>query len=341
MWGMTRVFPTLVVLLVPALAWADAVTVSIINRAELGKGVPHIQVHIHEPIAGFKLELQRSDGKKISEKGGGPPGVTRTLQLQQPEGRFHYTGELSVVYRTSETASMPLDFDAELWGTFRVTLDKDDVDLVKRTARFRASRPVSKAEVQVVLDTGEEVFKGEVPVSGGGSEPVELSWPESKGTVLKVAVRAWDENGFYDGFELFPYEVYVPHDELTFDSGKWEIREDEEPKLDKVLPDLMRQVQRASRWAPIGLYIMGHTDTVGSRDQNRVLSYNRAKAIGAWFRRKGVRIPIYYEGFGEEAPAVQTPDQTDEARNRRVDYILSVEQPRFKNAPFPAKWKKL
>jgi len=36
---------------------------------------------------------------------------------------------------------------------------------------------------------------------------------------------------------------------------------------------------------------------------------------------------------------VATPDNTDEPRNRRVDYILSVEDPTLKATEFQPVWK--
>jgi len=48
-----------------------------------------------------------------------------------------------------------------------------------------------------------------------------------------------------------------------------------------------------------------------------------------------------YEGFGEQSLAVATPDETDEPRNRRVDYILSVEDPPLKAAGFRPVWKRV
>src|SRR5690606_41646206 len=82
-------------------------------------------------------------------------------------------------------------------------------------------------------------------------------------------------------------------------------------------------------------YIVGHTETVADAASNKVLSLRRAEAIARYFRRKGVTIPILYTCFGEERPLVPTPDETDEPRNRRAEYIISVED------PVPARWQKL
>jgi hypothetical protein len=38
-------------------------------------------------------------------------------------------------------------------------------------------------------------------------------------------------------------------------------------------------------------------------------------------------MPLYYAGFGEDQLKVKTPDNTDEARNRRADYVIGVEEP--------------
>lgn len=69
--------------------------------------------------------------------------------------------------------------------------------------------------------------------------------------------------------------------------------------------------------------IEGHTDTVGSKDYNRSLSERRAEAVAAYIKQKfGVddsrMIPV---GLGSDHLLVPTPDQTPEARNRRVEVV--------------------
>ena len=56
-------------------------------------------------------------------------------------------------------------------------------------------------------------------------------------------------------------------------------------------------------------------------------------------KKRGVRLPLVYEGFGETTPAVKTADNVDEPRNRRVDYIISDGPPRF-STTFRASWKR-
>ena len=80
---------------------------------------------------------------------------------------------------------------------------------------------------------------------------------------------------------------------------------------------------------------------MGAPAYNLALSQRRAQSIAAWFRKRGLRLPVLYEGFGELAPLVGTPDQTDEPRNRRVDYILAVEDPVLKATRHRAAWKRV
>jgi outer membrane protein OmpA-like peptidoglycan-associated protein len=113
----------------------------------------------------------------------------------------------------------------------------------------------------------------------------------------------------------------------------------EEPKLAASLK-LITEALTAHRQLQPRLYIAGHTDTVGTPAHNLRLSQQRAQTIAAWFRNHGLRLPIFHEGFGEHALLVATPDQTDEPRNRRVDYILSADPPTLKATGFRAAWKK-
>ena len=159
--------------------------------------------------------------------------------------------------------------------------------------------------------------------------------------MLRIDLRAFAKSGVYNGVELTPWRLDIPHEEVNFASGKWDVLPDEASKLDASLKQVQDAASKVGQYVPLKLFIAGHTDTVGANASNRALSLNRAKAIGAYFRKKGVRIPIYFEGFGEEALLVSTPDETDEAKNRRAEYILAIDDPTTKNVPFAPKWQRL
>jgi outer membrane protein OmpA-like peptidoglycan-associated protein len=69
--------------------------------------------------------------------------------------------------------------------------------------------------------------------------------------------------------------------------------------------------------------IEGHTDTVGTPEMNKALSEQRAAAVVGYLTEKFHIDPARLDpvGLGESQPAVPTPPQTPEARNRRVRVV--------------------
>lgn len=330
-------------LLLACVARADAVDLSINNRTMVGKGLPSVRVHILEPIAGFRLKLESSAGRKVDVKGGGKPGVTRVIDLPQDEGIVTWKGELTINLPNAETAAMPLEFETQLAGTLKFLFDKNkDVDLPGRKVSFKLNQPAAKAELKVLMDTGSYAFDGEVPFDDAApGAPLFVTWPAAEGQVMKIFLRVHTTSGQYNGVELTPWQVDIPHEEVNFDSAKWDIRPEEQPKLDKSYALISEAVSKFGSLATLRLYVAGHTDTMGGTQYNRGLSLNRARAIAQYFRRKGLRIAVYYGGFGEEALQVGTPDETDEPKNRRAEYLITIDEPRPKNVPFTPKWQRL
>ncbi len=333
----------LLTLLVPALVMADAVAVSLNPKALAGQGFPTVNVEIQEPIAGFWLKLKRSDGKEVSIKGGGKPGQVRSLEINQPEGKYSYTGELLVNFKNGSSSTMPLQFDAEVIGSLTMKIEKKDVDVEHRKLKLTVNRACDHLEVKVMMDTGRPAMDGEVSCADiTPGKPYELSWPEASGSTVKISVKALDADKFHFGpLEFYPWSFNVPHEEVNFDSAKWDVRDSEGPKLDKAYRLIDDAITKCGGFADIKLYVVGYTDTVGGKDYNKGLSLNRAKSIAAWFHHRGVNVPIFYAGFGEDALLVGTADETDEARNRRAQYILSIDAPTIDKAPYAADWKKL
>jgi outer membrane protein OmpA-like peptidoglycan-associated protein len=158
--------------------------------------------------------------------------------------------------------------------------------------------------------------------------------------VVRIEVFVYDAEGFYKGIAIVPWSVAIPHEEVNFKTDSAQIEESEKPKLDasfiKVSEALANHPQ-----IRVTLFVAGHTDTVGAAGYNLRLSRLRAQSIAKWFRQRGLKIPIAYEGFGESALLVKTADEVDEPRNRRADYILSVEEPVLKSSGFRPNWNRV
>jgi outer membrane protein OmpA-like peptidoglycan-associated protein len=66
--------------------------------------------------------------------------------------------------------------------------------------------------------------------------------------------------------------------------------------------------------------VEGHTDTAGSSDYNDGLAADRAEVVAGSLRDDGVpKNDVAVSSFGQELPAVATPDGVAEPLNRRVE----------------------
>jgi len=100
---------------------------------------------------------------------------------------------------------------------------------------------------------------------------------------------------------------------LYFLSGRDELTTESKVTAERVYHDFL------DRQSP-EVWIIGHTDTVGSTTYNEALSLKRADAVRQALLKLGVPAEsIVIKGMGKRDPAIKTPDGTDEPRNRRVE----------------------
>ena len=231
-------------------------------------------------------------------------------------------------------------------SALKVQVDKSKVDMKAHRLEVKMSRPAGKVKITVYGESNAVLADDEQDFTGrAGGTPLIVTWtPSSDEPVGKIAVRAYDAQGNWVGVEIAPWFVNIPHDDVNFKTDSSEIDAPEVPKVEaafaKIEEALAKDSAAGRMHAGITLYIAGHTDTVGSPTHNFKLSQDRARSIAAWFRKRGVKIPISYEGFGETSLAVKTADNIDEIKNRRADYILSDGPPVY-SAAFKPSWKRI
>lgn len=95
----------------------------------------------------------------------------------------------------------------------------------------------------------------------------------------------------------------------------------------ELTPESRAMVDRVTRAVrernPVEIAVVGHTDTVGSREYNHALGLRRARAVAAILAAGGVDSALcVISSHGEENPAVPTGDETEEPRNRRVEVTV-------------------
>jgi len=93
------------------------------------------------------------------------------------------------------------------------------------------------------------------------------------------------------------------------------------PASQALLPRILESIAKRPG---VEVSIIGHTDTMGRPDINETLGLRRAELIAKIIREQGLRadIALAIESHGERNQLVQTPDETAEPRNRRVEISI-------------------
>lgn len=101
---------------------------------------------------------------------------------------------------------------------------------------------------------------------------------------------------------------------IMFASGKATILPESTTILDKVYESLKANPD-------VNVQILGHTDSVGSDENNRSLSLKRAQAVKDWLTAKGINSArIKVVGKGEAEPIASNDTSDGRARNRRIEF---------------------
>ncbi len=323
-------------------ALADPVEVELVGQVLAGQK-PLVTVLARTDVRDVHLDLVRSGcaptgvHERIGRIAAGRSG---RFPLDQPAGRCHYEGTLTARIGGQE-ASMHLEFDAEVAEAPRVALAEGGLDLPARTVHLTFNRQADHARVVVRGDDGRSAGAADEPLGGAAAgEPFTARVPGA-GTPLSIEVTVFDPDGLHGGLVLYPWFLEIPHEEVEFPTGSAQIPASQAGKLAESVARILIALHRVGGAAPLRLFVVGYTDTVGPREGNQALSEARARSIGLWLRAHGVHLPILTAGFGEEALAVATPDETPEARNRRAEYILAVEPPPIARTPRPPRWEEL
>jgi outer membrane protein OmpA-like peptidoglycan-associated protein len=190
--------------------------------------------------------------------------------------------------------------------------------------QFTLTRPAGEATLVAIGEDGSELGRGAATYkreTAGTWLPISWTQPASaRVLMLKLHVESADA-GAAD-VELVPWSVSIDHEDVNFATDSAVIEAGEQQKLAASVQKIGEVVKRSEKFVKMKLYVAGHTDTVGPSAKNRKLSLERAHAIAADFRKRGIALPIAYAGFGEDVLKVPTKDETDERANRRADYVI-------------------
>jgi outer membrane protein OmpA-like peptidoglycan-associated protein len=130
--------------------------------------------------------------------------------------------------------------------------------------------------------------------------------------------RAYSLAEIRDNYELRARVRSIDISTINFESGAWEVSPDQYGKLERVARAILRLLQRNPDAV---IMIAGHTDAVGSDEDNAGLSDLRATAVAEVLTEEfGVPAEnLVTQGYGEQYLRVDT--QGPEPRNRRVSIL--------------------
>jgi outer membrane protein OmpA-like peptidoglycan-associated protein len=306
---------------------AAAQPVSFQLKLEVAQGEkPQIRITAAEKVADVRIDLDRSDGKHFTAKAAAiAKGQAVTLAIGDgAAGKASWKGTISAQPAGDKRWSQEVEFETMVRAQVHVGYDAAHLDLDKHVLQFTMSRPAGSAELTVIGDDGAELGKGSATYDKQAPGTwLSISWTQPANTrVLKLVLRALSADGGASDVELIPWSVTIEHEDVNFATDSAVIEAGEEQKLVASMAKIADVVKRSEKFVKMKLYVAGHTDTVGPSAKNRKLSLERAHAIAEYFRKKGVKLPIAFAGYGEDVLKVKTKDETDERANRRADYVI-------------------
>jgi hypothetical protein len=315
----------LIVLVTAATATAQPVSYAFKGDVPVG-AKPQVRITAAEPVTDVKVTLKRSDGKVLTLKAGTlAKGKAVTLNIGDgAAGKVSYKGTISAKAGAAGLWQEDFTLDTTVRGALKVAYDADHLDLDKRVLQFKPTREVKSADVVVIGEDGTELGKGAASYDSAPADGwYSITWTQPANTrVMMMKLRVVADETTASNLELIPWSVEIAHEDVNFATDSAVIEPAEEKKLDASLAKINEAVARSEKFIKMRLYVAGHTDTVGENGPNRKLSNARAKAIASYFRKKGLKLPIAFAGFGEDVLKVKTANNTDERTNRRADYVL-------------------
>lgn len=100
---------------------------------------------------------------------------------------------------------------------------------------------------------------------------------------------------------------------IFFDVNKFELKTESRVELDKVVALLKEN-------PAVVIQINGHTDNTGTKEDNRILSENRARAVVRYINEKGITAQrLKFKGWGDTQPVADNETETGRAQNRRTE----------------------
>lgn len=103
---------------------------------------------------------------------------------------------------------------------------------------------------------------------------------------------------------------------VLFDFNKFDLKPEAESELTRIVKEI-------KNYPGATIVVAGHTDSIGSVENNRILSENRAAAVRDFLKSMGLEdFTFEVHGYGESRPVATNETEEGRAKNRRVEIIV-------------------
>lgn len=305
-------------------------------RAKGGTEMPAVTLTALKEVRNLVVTVERVDGPtRVAKVARLAKGATHTVTLPQEPGQAFYRVEITWA---AGRRPIELSFAALVARPFDLNVRGEDVDLADGRISFQATGQVQGVELVLIGEQERVLYQRTIRMDRPGNRPTEFRFDPPTVPVVQARVTAFDDLDFKTVVSFEPVVIEVPHEEVNFAFDSSDIAPDQEPKLRRTLDEAHKALDKLGTQVKFRLYVAGYTDTVGSREYNLNLSDARAASIASWMRAHDIRVPVCSQGFGEDVPAVETPDETPEPANRRSLFVLAGQGPMTRSFP-RGNWK--
>ncbi len=256
-----------------------------------------------------------------------PVNLGPEINSPEPENGYFLTakGDYAYFYGINKRTNGKSDFDL-----FRIKMPEEaqpePVYLITGTVLNQDTKEIMDATIYYDdRETGAELGNAKTDPETG---IYKIVLPKGK----DYAIRAYVEGCMamsktlsskdLDQFENFELDLTVNPvvknkpiviDNIYFDFGQFELKKESYYELNNISVFLQNNEK-------INVEIAGHTDNVGSDEDNMILSKNRAKSVVEYFLSKGIdKSRISYVGYGETKPIADNSTDEGREKNRRVE----------------------
>ncbi|MCB0381440.1 MAG: OmpA family protein, partial [Flavobacteriales bacterium] len=105
---------------------------------------------------------------------------------------------------------------------------------------------------------------------------------------------------------------------VFFETAKFDLKDRSRVELDKLVAFLVKNPK-------MKIELGGHTDNVGDKKMNQVLSENRAKAVFEYLVKKGINAErLSTKGYGDTMPIADNGKDEGRSENRRTEFKIKA-----------------